>query len=369
MKNQLAVNGEVMSFEDSQRSELLIDFLHERGKTGTKFGCGIGACGACKVVVQEKEGGERIPVLACYARLESVEGLRITTVEGLARNGALHPLQQAYLETFAFQCGYSTPGMLMAGYALIDRLERQGGIQRRFLDREITAAMSGHVCRCTGYVRYHQALRAAIERWGEAGGHPPLVLPDVEPKEAPAAAAAPVVWFRITKRSRNDLREKVLEGRFERPRAWLSLPASMAWDACRGGITVHLEDLRTGEPARDLNLRTFLFAGIDSIHFEIERARPLDRQVPDEALPAGTSVSLEVEGSLRVGKAAVPVTACAAATAGNGDRLFVRTREPIRLPLKDIGLPVEAFARTFGLTLGAELEVGLDDIDVTYGER
>jgi len=360
MKNQLTVNGEVMSFEETQRNELLIDFLHERGKTGTKLGCGIGACGACKVVVQEKEDGERMPVLACYARLEAMEGLRITTVEGLARDGALHPLQQTCLETFAFQCGYSTPGMLMAGYALIDRLERKGGVQRRFLDREITGAISGHVCRCTGYVRYHQAIRTEIERRA-------LVLPDVESKEAPAVAAA--VWFRITKRSRNDLRDKVLEGRFERPRAWLSLPASMAWDACRGGITLHLEDLRTGEPVRDLNLRKFLFAGVDSIRFELESARPLDRQVPDGALPAGTSVSLEVKGSLRVGKVTAPVTACVAATAGDGDRLFFRTRAPIRLPLKDLGLPVEAFARTFGLTLGAEIEVGLDDLDVTCGAR
>jgi aerobic-type carbon monoxide dehydrogenase small subunit (CoxS/CutS family) len=371
MKRELTVNGEVMRFEESERGSLLIDFLHEQGKTGTKFGCGIGACGSCKVAVQEKEGGEVIPVLACYARLESVEGLRVTTVEGLAgADGKLHALQQAFLDAFAFQCGYSTPGMLMAGYTLIKRLERQKGIQQRFLDREITAAMSGHVCRCTGYVRYHQAIRSVIERWEKVGGGPPLVLPDPDPKAAVAAAPAPSVWFRVTKRSHNDLRDKVLEGRFERPRAWLSLPPSMAWDACRGGVAVHLADLRTGEPARDLNLRKFLFAGVHSIAFEIEDARPLDRQVPNEALPTGSSVSLEVQGTLRVGEAAAArVTACVNVTAGDGYQLFVRTRQPIRLPLRDLGLPVETFARTFGLTLGAELELGLDDIDVTYGAR
>ncbi|HEY8212234.1 MAG TPA: 2Fe-2S iron-sulfur cluster-binding protein [Myxococcaceae bacterium] len=367
MSNELVVNGERMSFREEERNDPLIDFLHARGMTGTKYGCGIGACGACKVAVQEKEGGEVFPVLSCYARLCSMEGLRVTTVEGVSKAGALHPFQQKCLDTCAFQCGYSTPGMVMACHVLIDRLSRQR-VQRRFLDREISAAMGGHVCRCTGYVRYHQAMREVIEDWGKQPGRTPLVLPDPDPKdEVKVAAAPPRVWFRIRKRSRNDTREKLLEGRFESPEVRLALPASMAWDACRGSLKVRLDDLQTGEPARDFNLRRFLFAGIRSIAFEIDQVRPLDPQAPAEALPAGITLPLAVKGGLHIGKARVPLEADLAATTGAGSRLFVRTRRPIVLALAALDLPVDAFARLFGLTLGAELELGLDDIAVTYG--
>ncbi|HEY8206909.1 MAG TPA: 2Fe-2S iron-sulfur cluster-binding protein, partial [Myxococcaceae bacterium] len=179
MHFKVTVNGKELERHDAREDDLLIDFLHEEGLTGTKFSCGIGQCGSCKVAVQAGKDPEMIPVLACFARLDSIQGMRVTTVEGLHGRGKLHPLQDAFLKGYAFQCGYSTPGMLMAGHILIERLRHQP-VETRNLDREITSAISGHVCRCTGYIRYYQAIKDVILSWGGKA----LVKPSARPPKA-----------------------------------------------------------------------------------------------------------------------------------------------------------------------------------------
>ena len=155
----------------------LIDLLHEElGLTGTKFGCGIGICRACTVAVRPGPGLPLEAVRACATMAVALDGREITTVEGLSpmdeskgdatREGthkgrALAPLQQALLDAFAFQCGYCTPGFLMAAFVLLDRLARTP-VPVAKLDAEIARACGDHVCRCTGYRRYHAAIRAAV---------------------------------------------------------------------------------------------------------------------------------------------------------------------------------------------------------------
>ncbi len=123
--------------------------------TGTKHGCGIGACGACTVVV----GGKA--VRSCQVTLSDVEGKDVVTVEGLAREGALHPLQQAFIDHGALQCGYCTPGMLMNAYALL-------GASPRPAPEAIEKAMEDNLCRCGAYAR----IIAAISAVAREGGRP-----------------------------------------------------------------------------------------------------------------------------------------------------------------------------------------------------
>jgi aerobic-type carbon monoxide dehydrogenase small subunit (CoxS/CutS family) len=140
----------------------LVDFLREDvGLTGTKFCCGIAVCRVCTVAVQRVPGGQPHPTRACTTPLGDLDGQIVTTVEGLATGGELHPLQKAFLENFSFQCGYSAPGFLMASYCLLDRL-RRSPIPRETVDDAIQDAVGQHVCRCSGYVRYHRAIRQVI---------------------------------------------------------------------------------------------------------------------------------------------------------------------------------------------------------------
>jgi len=142
----LTVNGDEVEVEISA-SDRLIDVLRNKLKlTGTKEGCGIGECGACTVLVDGK------PVNSCLVPAFQVEGSVIETVEGLDKSGRLHPLQDAFVEHTAIQCGYCTPGMLMSALALL----RENPNPTR---DEIACAISGNLCRCTGY---HQII-AAIE--------------------------------------------------------------------------------------------------------------------------------------------------------------------------------------------------------------
>jgi aerobic-type carbon monoxide dehydrogenase small subunit (CoxS/CutS family) len=165
----ITVNGEVRRLDAVPTDLALIDLLHEElDLTGTKFGCGIGACHACTVAVRPAPGGPLEAVRACQARAVALDGKEITTVEGLApagQAGALAPLQLAFLEAFAFQCGYCTPGFLMAAFVLLDRLKRTP-IAKAGLDAEIERACGAHVCRCTGYRRYHEAIRAVVAAEG-----------------------------------------------------------------------------------------------------------------------------------------------------------------------------------------------------------
>lgn len=160
---ELYVNGQLHSVPNVPDDLLLIDFLAEElGLTGTKLCCGIGVCRACTVILHRVEGATPVPILSCSTPVAEVNGQSIETVEGMATpQGGLSALQQAFLDAFAFQCGYCTPGLLMAARALIERL-RLTPIVEGEVDEAILEACGDHFCRCTGYVRYHQAIRNVI---------------------------------------------------------------------------------------------------------------------------------------------------------------------------------------------------------------
>jgi carbon-monoxide dehydrogenase small subunit len=153
---RLTVNGREIVREIDPHLRLL-DFLREElHLTGTKEGCGEGECGACTVLVD----GEAVN--ACLLFAVQVEGAEILTIEGLADGRTLHPIQQAYVETGATQCGFCTPGFVMATYALLRRTPEPS-------DEEIRVALEGNLCRCTGYTKIMDAVRLAARRWKEAG--------------------------------------------------------------------------------------------------------------------------------------------------------------------------------------------------------
>jgi carbon-monoxide dehydrogenase small subunit len=133
-------------------AENLLDTLRRRlGDLTPKYGCGQGTCGACTVLVDGR------PQLACITLAETVEGRAVATVAGLADGPALHPLQEAFMEHFAAQCGYCTPGMLMAAKALLDRNPSPSR-------DDVIEAISGNLCRCTGYEPIIEAILAAAQR-------------------------------------------------------------------------------------------------------------------------------------------------------------------------------------------------------------
>ena len=156
MDVRLTVNGkpEIVHVEPHI---LLLDALRdELGLTGTKEGCGTGDCGACTVLVD----GE--PVCSCLTLAVEVDGCAITTVEGLAQGEDLHPLQAAFIETGGLQCGFCTPGILVAAAALLKRSPAPS-------DSEIRESLAGNLCRCTGYDKIVMAVKLAAERLDHHG--------------------------------------------------------------------------------------------------------------------------------------------------------------------------------------------------------
>jgi len=143
-----AVNDEPVDLLAEDYKTLLEVLREDLGLTGTKHGCELGECGACAVLVD----GE--PVLSCLLLAVESEGRRIETVEGLAREGRLHPLQESFADLGAAQCGYCIPGMLMTAKALLAR-EPHPSRER------ICEALSGNLCRCTGYLQIVDAVEAA----------------------------------------------------------------------------------------------------------------------------------------------------------------------------------------------------------------
>jgi aerobic-type carbon monoxide dehydrogenase small subunit (CoxS/CutS family) len=144
------------------RDELSMnDFLREvLGMTGTKFGCGAAQCLACAVIVDNPDGSRHTNP-TCIVPAVNFDGKSIRTIEGHAKDGELTALQRAFIEHFAFQCGYCTSGFLNEGQVLLERLA-SAPISREALDDTILDALNGHICRCTGYVKYHEAVRDVI---------------------------------------------------------------------------------------------------------------------------------------------------------------------------------------------------------------
>ena len=145
---QLVINGSKRALQVDPQRSLLSVLRDELGLTGAKYGCGEGQCGACTVLVN---GEAR---RSCITKVADAAGKPILTIEGLAQNGKLHPLQQAFLDADALQCGYCTPGMIMAGVALLNRNPKPA-------DPEILRAMDRNICRCGTYPRIVAAVRRA----------------------------------------------------------------------------------------------------------------------------------------------------------------------------------------------------------------
>jgi len=162
----LEINGRRHGPIDVPEDMMLVDVLHEYlGLTGTRFGCGQGVCRACTVIVDDEHGPRE--VRSCITGAHYFNGKRIRTVEGHAerddsgRLKALSPVQQAFLDHFSFQCGYCTPGFVNAATVLLERLTKRP-IAHSEVERTIGEALDPHLCRCTGYVRYYQAVKQLV---------------------------------------------------------------------------------------------------------------------------------------------------------------------------------------------------------------
>jgi aerobic-type carbon monoxide dehydrogenase small subunit (CoxS/CutS family) len=145
------LNGKLEEIEVEPR-DLLLDVVRNRfGLTGAKRSCDMQVCGACTVLI---DGG---PVSACTTLAVEVRGRSVLTIEGLAENGKLHPLQQAFIQYGGFQCGFCTPGMILASKALLDENPDPS-------EQELKHFMRGNICRCTGYKKIIESIKAAAKR-------------------------------------------------------------------------------------------------------------------------------------------------------------------------------------------------------------
>jgi carbon-monoxide dehydrogenase small subunit len=155
------VNGLLMQADDVWEGESLLYLLRERlGLPGSKNACEQGECGSCTVYL------DGLPVCACLVAAGQARGRSVGTVEGLASGDALHPVQEAFVEAGAVQCGFCTPGLLVTAHDLLTRRGRAG--QDTLSDPEIREALAGNLCRCTGYEKILEAVRLAAGRMAQA---------------------------------------------------------------------------------------------------------------------------------------------------------------------------------------------------------
>ena len=154
VKVSFILNDESVSVEVDPRKRLLDMLREDFLLTGVKEGCSVGECGACTVLIDGKA------VTSCLVLAPQVNGHRVTTIEGLQKNGELHPLQEAFTESGAVQCGFCTPGMILAAKALLD--ENPSPTRE-----EIKTAISGNLCRCTGYEKIIKAIETAVKNLEE----------------------------------------------------------------------------------------------------------------------------------------------------------------------------------------------------------
>ena len=156
-KITLHVNGDAYRLEVPVNRTLLSALREDVGLQGTKEGCGSGDCGACTVLLDGK------PVNSCLVLAVTADGRQITTVEGLAKDDKLHPLQEAFIQEGAVQCGFCTPGMLLTAKGLLDENPMPS-------EGEIRKALAGNLCRCTGYVRIVKAVQKAAANMAQSRG-------------------------------------------------------------------------------------------------------------------------------------------------------------------------------------------------------
>jgi isoquinoline 1-oxidoreductase alpha subunit len=148
---RFTLNDKPVTLDTDPTRSLLWVLRTDLELTGTKYGCGAGQCGSCTVVINGQ------PIRSCLTRLGDVAGKRVTTIEGLARDGELHPLQRAFAEHGGFQCGYCTPGMIMNAWGLLQA-------NPRLSPEEIVEGMERNLCRCGAHQRIVQAIAAAAGR-------------------------------------------------------------------------------------------------------------------------------------------------------------------------------------------------------------
>jgi len=148
---KLNVNSEEKEILTEVNKTLLEVLREDLGLTGTKRGCDLGTCGACTVLIEGK------PYLSCLTLVVDVQGKKIVTIEGLAQDGELHPLQKSFVEKGAIQCGFCTPGMILTAKAFLDENPHPS-------EGNVKKAISGNLCRCTGYVKIVEAILSVSEK-------------------------------------------------------------------------------------------------------------------------------------------------------------------------------------------------------------
>lgn len=148
---ELLINNKTYTVDVAADESLLSVLRNKLSLTGSKYGCGEGACGACTVLING------VAARSCITRVSHAVGKKITTIEGLAQNGTLHPVQQACLEVDVFQCAYCAPGMIMSAVSLLTKNPKPS-------EQEITQSMQGNVCRCGTYPRIVSAIQKASSR-------------------------------------------------------------------------------------------------------------------------------------------------------------------------------------------------------------
>ena len=156
---RVTINGKEYEHEVEPRL-LLVHYIREKARlTGTHVGCDTGNCGACTVLLEGQ------PIKSCLMLAVQADGAAIATIEGMARNGKLHPVQEAFLDKFGFQCGYCTPGMILNASALLAASPNPN-------DEEIREALEGNLCMCTGYQQIIDSILHAAEKLRAAGTKP-----------------------------------------------------------------------------------------------------------------------------------------------------------------------------------------------------
>ncbi|MGA2194204.1 MAG: (2Fe-2S)-binding protein [Bryobacteraceae bacterium] len=153
---RLSVNGKTRSVDTEPERPLLEVLREDLGLTGTKYGCGEGQCGSCTVLL------DGAPAVSCVTTVRAAEGRKIVTIEGLAEGGTLHPVQQAFLDEGAVQCGYCTPGMVLRTVALLQTYPKP-------TDAQIVDGLNGNLCRCSDYHRIMAAVQRAAAGAGKKG--------------------------------------------------------------------------------------------------------------------------------------------------------------------------------------------------------